>query len=74
MPAIDTVLDVIRLAEAVLHADGDAYLAVLTTTTATPRDLLYAAVAILAAAASDHPDPDAAIRDLRAGFIAQAAP
>ena len=67
--AVDTYLDAIRLAQAVLHGDGHAYNAVVRTTAATPAELVFTLAAILAAAASEHDDPDAAIADLRTGFI-----
>ncbi len=67
--AVDVYLDAIRLVQALLHGDTDAYNAVVQTTEATPSEVVFAMATILAAAASQHDDPDAAIRDLRAAFV-----
>lgn len=67
--AVDVFLDSIRLVQAVLHGDGDAYNAVVRTTQATPSEVVFALTSILAAAAAEHDDPDQAIRDLRAAFV-----
>jgi len=67
--AVDIYLDAIRLIEATMHGDIASYNAVVQTTTATPSHVVYALCTILAAAASQHDDPDQAIRDLRAAFV-----
>ncbi len=66
---VDIFLDAIRLVQATMHGDTDAYNAVVQTTEATPSEVVFAMASILAAAASQHDDPDAAIRDLRNAFV-----
>lgn len=66
---VDVFLDAIRLVQAVLHGDGNAYNQVVRTTAASPSEVVFALTTILAAAAADHDDPDAAIAQLRAGFV-----
>lgn len=61
----DVYLDAVRIVEAILHNDGDAYNAVVMTTTAKPTEIVLALATILACAADAHDDPDAAIRELR---------
>ncbi len=46
--------------------------AVLQTTTAAPAEMVLALTGILANAAAQQDDPDQAIRDLRASFVAVA--
>lgn len=67
--AVDVYLDCIRLVQALLHGDTDSYNAVVNTTTGTPRELVFALVSILAAAAAEHDDPDAAVDQLRSAFV-----
>lgn len=55
--------------QAVLDGDGRAYNLVVRTTAATPAELVLTLAAILAAAAAEHDDPDAAIADLRHAFV-----
>ncbi len=70
--AVDVYLDAIRLVEATLHRDMPSFNAVLQTTTAAPAEMVLALTGILANAAAQQDDPDQAIRDLRASFVAVA--
>lgn len=69
---LDHMLDAVRVVEAVLHSDDASFNAVLATTTCTPTKMVLALATILACAAAENPDPDLAIRELRAMLIGAA--
>lgn len=67
--ATDAMLDGVRLVEALVHEDYDTFYAVVGTTRVSTEALCLALATILAQAAGQHPDPAAAIRDLRASIV-----